>query len=165
MQQRMSIAQAVICKPKILLLDEPFGALDPGVTADMHELILKLWAENRMTIFMVSHDIQESFPLGTRLLTFDKVRHDPQAPEAYGARVTYDMRLERRKSQVSRGDWLIADHIWRGGSARSNAPGNAWLRPLCALQRPAGGPDLLPVWYRSHGLNKSFLRVGENPPS
>jgi NitT/TauT family transport system ATP-binding protein len=44
MQQRMSIAQAVICKPKILLLDEPFGALDPGVTADMHQLILRLWA-------------------------------------------------------------------------------------------------------------------------
>jgi NitT/TauT family transport system ATP-binding protein len=96
MQQRMSIAQAVICKPKILLLDEPFGALDPGVTRDMHELILKIWAENRMTIFMVSHDIQESFTLGTRLLTFDKVRIDPQAPEAYGASVTYDMPLRRR---------------------------------------------------------------------
>jgi NitT/TauT family transport system ATP-binding protein len=96
MQQRMSIAQAVICKPKILLLDEPFGALDPGVTADMHELILKVWAENRMTIFMVSHDIKESFMLGTRLLTFDRLRNDPQAPEAYGASVTYDMPLNRR---------------------------------------------------------------------
>jgi len=96
MQQRMSIAQAVICKPKILLLDEPFGALDPGVTADMHQLILRLWAENRMTIFMVSHDIQESFQLGTRLLTFDKLRHNPQSPEAYGASVTYDLKLARR---------------------------------------------------------------------
>jgi NitT/TauT family transport system ATP-binding protein len=96
MQQRMSIAQAVICKPKILLLDEPFGALDPGVTADMHELILKLWADNRMTIFMVSHDIKESFTLGTRLLTFDKLRHDPQSPEAFGASVTYDMPLNRK---------------------------------------------------------------------
>ena len=99
MQQRMSIAQAVICKPKILLLDEPFGALDPGVTADMHELILKLWSDNRMTIFMVSHDIQESFSLGTRLLTFDKLRHDPQSPEAYGASVTYDMPLTRRPTR------------------------------------------------------------------
>lgn len=101
MQQRMSIAQAVICKPKILLLDEPFGALDPGVTADMHDLILKLWADNRMTIFMVSHDIKESFTLGTRLLTFDKLRHDAQSPEAYGANVTYDMPLTRRPSLAS----------------------------------------------------------------
>ncbi len=100
MQQRMSIAQAVICKPKILLLDEPFGALDPGVTADMHELILKVWAENRMTIFMVSHDIKESFVLGTRLVTFDKLRDDPQAPEAYGASVTYDMPLHRRAAAL-----------------------------------------------------------------
>jgi NitT/TauT family transport system ATP-binding protein len=95
MQQRLSIAQAVVCKPKILLLDEPFGALDPGVTADMHALILKLWMDNRMTIFMVSHDLSESFTLGTRLLTFDRVRVDPQAPERYGASVTYDLPLRR----------------------------------------------------------------------
>jgi NitT/TauT family transport system ATP-binding protein len=95
MQQRLSIAQAAICEPKILLLDEPFGALDPGITADMHDLILKLWRGNGMTIFMISHDIQESFKLGTRLLTFDRLRHDPQAPEAYGASVTYDLPLRQ----------------------------------------------------------------------
>ncbi len=95
MQQRLSIAQAAICEPKILLLDEPFGALDPGITADMHGLILKLWRDNGMTIFMISHDIQESFKLGTRLLTFDRLRHDPQAPEAYGAGITYDIPLRR----------------------------------------------------------------------
>lgn len=97
MQQRLSIAQSVICEPKILLLDEPFGALDPGITADMHELILKLWAARRMTIFMITHDVQESFKLGTRLLVFDKLRHDPQAPEAYGASVTYDIPLKHDK--------------------------------------------------------------------
>ncbi len=93
MQQRLSIAQSVIRRPKILLLDEPFGALDPGITLDLHKLILELWAANEMTIFMITHDIKESFQLGTRLLVFDKVRHDPQAPDAYGARVTYDLRL------------------------------------------------------------------------
>jgi NitT/TauT family transport system ATP-binding protein len=98
MQQRLSIAQSVICEPKILLLDEPFGALDPGITADMHEIILRLWERNRMTIFMITHDLKESFELGTRLLVFDKVRHDPQAPEAYGARVTYDIPLTRSRS-------------------------------------------------------------------
>ena len=96
MQQRLAIAQAAICEPKILLLDEPFGALDPGITADMHQLILKLWRDNGMTIFMISHDIQESFALGTRLLTFDRLRQDPQAPEAYGASITYDIPLRRR---------------------------------------------------------------------
>ncbi len=93
MQQRLSIAQSVILRPKILLLDEPFGALDPGITLDLHELILELWAANGMTIFMITHDIRESFQLGTRLLVFDKVRYDPQAPDAFGARITYDIRL------------------------------------------------------------------------
>jgi NitT/TauT family transport system ATP-binding protein len=96
MQQRLSIAQSVICEPKILLLDEPFGALDPGITADMHELILKLWETKRMTIFMITHDVRESFQLGTRLLVFDKRRHDPQSPERYGATVTYDIPLKGR---------------------------------------------------------------------
>ncbi len=94
MQQRLSIAQSVICEPKILLLDEPFGALDPGVTADMHTLILKLWNMHKMTIFMVTHDVQESFELGTRLLVFDKVRVDDQSPEVFGATITFNIPLK-----------------------------------------------------------------------
>jgi NitT/TauT family transport system ATP-binding protein len=98
MQQRLSIAQSVICEPKILLLDEPFGALDPGITADMHKLILKLWNMNKMTIFMVTHDLQESFALGTRLLVFDKVRVDPQSPEAFGATITFNIPLKGHRT-------------------------------------------------------------------
>jgi NitT/TauT family transport system ATP-binding protein len=94
MQQRLSIAQSVICEPKILLLDEPFGALDPGITADMHAIILELWNAHKMTIFMVTHDLKESFELGTRLLVFDKVRIDPQAPEAFGATITFNIPLK-----------------------------------------------------------------------
>jgi NitT/TauT family transport system ATP-binding protein len=94
MQQRLSIAQSVIREPKILLLDEPFGALDPGITADMHTLILKLWNLNKMTIFMVTHDLKESFALGTRLLVFDKVRVDPQSPERFGATITFNIPLK-----------------------------------------------------------------------
>jgi NitT/TauT family transport system ATP-binding protein len=98
MQQRLSIAQSVICEPKILLLDEPFGALDPGITSDMHTLILKLWNMNKMTVFMVTHDLQESFALGTRLLVFDKVRVDPQAPDAFGATITFNIPLRGRRA-------------------------------------------------------------------
>lgn len=95
MQQRLSIAQSVISEPKLLLLDEPFGALDPGITADMHRIVLELWRRNRMTIFMVTHDIKEGFTLGTRMLVFDRPRYDDRPPESYGARITYDMPLKK----------------------------------------------------------------------
>ncbi|UAW98996.1 ABC transporter ATP-binding protein [Halopseudomonas nanhaiensis] len=93
MQQRLAIAQALVKAPRILLLDEPFGALDPGIRKDMHELLLDLWKQTGLTVFMVTHDLSEGFTLGTRLLVFDKVRNDPQAPGAYGARITYDIPL------------------------------------------------------------------------
>lgn len=91
MKQRLAIAQALLGRPRILLLDEPFGALDPGIRADMHELVLNLWRELHLTIFMVTHDLKEGFSLGTRLWVFDKLRHDPQAPNRYGAGITYDL--------------------------------------------------------------------------
>jgi len=97
MQQRLAIAQALIRRPKILLLDEPFGALDPGVRLDMHELITELWREHGLTILMVTHDIKEAFKLGTRVLALDKRRHDPHAPHRFGATVVYDFPLEEKK--------------------------------------------------------------------
>ncbi len=101
MQQRLAIAQAFIMQPRVLLLDEPFGALDPGIRKDMHALLLQLWSETRMTVFMVTHDLSEGFNLGTRLLVFDKVRIDPHEPNAYGARITYDIPLnEARMAEV-----------------------------------------------------------------
>ena len=97
MQQRLALAQALVMKPRVLLLDEPFGALDPGIRRDMHELLLKLWHETGLTIFMVTHDLKEGFTLGSRVLVFDKVRVDPHAPQAYGARITYNIPLERNR--------------------------------------------------------------------
>ncbi len=95
MQQRLAIAQTLIKNPRVLLLDEPFGALDPGIRQDMHALVQSLWQRTGVTVFMVTHDLQEGFTLGSRLLVFDKVRHDPHAPEAYGAQITYDIPLDR----------------------------------------------------------------------
>jgi NitT/TauT family transport system ATP-binding protein len=100
MQQRLAIAQALIKRPRILLLDEPFGALDPGIRGDMHQLITRLWREHGLTIIMVTHDIKEAFGLGTRVLTLDKRRHDPHAPHRYGAGVVYDLELTRKQAVV-----------------------------------------------------------------
>jgi len=95
MQQRLAIAQALAKQPRVLLLDEPFGALDPGTRAQMHALIKPLWREHQMTIVMVTHDIKEAFGLATRLIALDRPRKDPQAPERFGARITYDLDLTR----------------------------------------------------------------------
>ncbi|MGJ5134775.1 ABC transporter ATP-binding protein [Bradyrhizobium oligotrophicum] len=95
MQQRLAIAQALAKQPRVLLLDEPFGALDPGTRAQMHALIKPLWRQHNMTIVMVTHDIKEAFGLATRLIALDRPRKDPQAPERFGARITYDLDLTR----------------------------------------------------------------------
>jgi NitT/TauT family transport system ATP-binding protein len=96
MQQRLAIAQALVKRPRVLLLDEPFGALDPGIRADMHVLIRNLWREYSLTIVMVTHDIREAFTLGTRVLALDKRRHDPHAPHRFGATAVYDIPLRNR---------------------------------------------------------------------
>ena len=103
MKQRLAIAQALIRQPRILLLDEPFGALDPGIRADMHQLILKLWREHKLTVFMVTHDLSEGFYLGTRLWVFDKLRRDPHSPEAFGASITYDLPVIRKTTEAQPG--------------------------------------------------------------
>ena len=100
MQQRLAIAQALITHPRILLLDEPFGALDPGVRLDMHELITNLWREKGLTILMVTHDIKEAFKLGTRVVAIDKRRRDPQAPHRYGSTAVYDFPLDKPNAAI-----------------------------------------------------------------
>jgi NitT/TauT family transport system ATP-binding protein len=104
MQQRLAIAQALIKRPRILLLDEPFGALDPGIRADMHALISRLWEEYSLTIVMVTHDIREAFTLGTRVLAIDKRRHDPHAPHRFGATAVYDLPLTKPARKIAADD-------------------------------------------------------------
>jgi NitT/TauT family transport system ATP-binding protein len=108
MQQRLAIAQALVRRPRILLLDEPFGALDPGVRLDMHDLITGLWSKHGLTILMVTHDIKEAFKLGTRVLAFDKRRRDPQAPHRYGSTAVYDFPLDRKSTPPVELELLVA---------------------------------------------------------
>jgi ABC-type nitrate/sulfonate/bicarbonate transport system ATPase subunit len=67
MQQRTALARALANDPKILLLDEPFGALDNQTRSLMQELLLGIWEESRKTVLFVTHDIEEAIFLGSRV--------------------------------------------------------------------------------------------------
>ena len=67
MQQRVAIAATLILQPRILLMDEPFGALDPGIRLRMQELLIQLWNELQSTVFLVTHSVEEAVYLGDRV--------------------------------------------------------------------------------------------------
>ena len=86
--------------PRILLLDEPFGALDLGTRSAMHELLVSLWERTCMTVLMVTHDLEEGFRLAKRVIVLSKTRWDPQEPDAFGATVAEDLVLEGADSRI-----------------------------------------------------------------
>jgi NitT/TauT family transport system ATP-binding protein len=110
MQQRVAIAQALITRPRILLMDEAFSALDPGTRKDMQRLIRDLWRATGTTILFVTHNTHEALRLGTRVIVLAK-----ESPES-GSRVMLDLavpepcheeempRLIHRLESVSEGD-------------------------------------------------------------
>jgi nitrate ABC transporter ATP-binding subunit len=68
MKQRVSIARALAICPKVLILDEPFGALDPITREELQDELLQIWRENQVTVLMITHDIDEALYLSDRLV-------------------------------------------------------------------------------------------------
>jgi NitT/TauT family transport system ATP-binding protein len=91
MQQRVAIARALMGKPQILLMDEPFGALDAQTREVMHDLILHVHHLERSTIVFVTHDVEEAIYLGHRVVLM--------APRPGRIDSIYDVPLPRRREQ------------------------------------------------------------------
>ena len=70
MRQRVAIARTLILKPSVILMDEPFGALDPATRHNMQDLLIELWHEVQATVFFVTHDVNEAVFLGDRCYIF-----------------------------------------------------------------------------------------------
>lgn len=107
MQQRLALVQALIRQPRVLLLDEPFGALDPGIRGEIHVLMKKLWKETGVTIVMVTHDLREAFLLGTRVVVFDRLRNKPEEKQRYGATISQSIEVHRRHVPGQAGDEVL----------------------------------------------------------
>lgn len=104
MRQRVAIAQSLIMKPKILLMDEPFGALDPGTRENMQLFLLELWEEFRMTIFFVTHDLEEAVFLGTRILILSQYYTDDRGDGHQvnrGAKIVFDTALAKEAQSTA----------------------------------------------------------------
>lgn len=74
MRQRVAIARAMVTKPRLLLMDEPFGALDELIRDELNDELLRLWGETRMTVLFVTHSLTEAAYLGQKIMVMARDR-------------------------------------------------------------------------------------------
>ncbi len=72
--QRVSLARALVNSPDLMLLDEPFSALDALTRIEMHQLVIDLWRAHSMAVLIVTHDVDEALSLADRLVVLDEGR-------------------------------------------------------------------------------------------
>ena len=107
MQQRLALARSLSYKPRILLMDEPFGALDALTRQEMQLLLTQVWEANRMTVMMVTHDIEEA------VFTADRVVVFTPRPGRVREEIKIDLPRPRTQEMISTpGFQRYVSHIW-----------------------------------------------------
>ena len=108
MRQRVSIARAFATKPELLLLDEPFGALDALTRGMIQEELIKIWGETQQTVFMITHDVDEAILLSDRILL---MTNGPQARIAESVKVSIPRPRERTSIIHHPNYYKIRNHL------------------------------------------------------
>lgn len=94
MRQRVAVIRALIAKPRILLMDEPFGALDPGTREDAQMFLLELCKETGMTVFIVTHDLEEACYVGSRIIVVSQYYEDDRGDDSpQGSKIVWGAKL------------------------------------------------------------------------
>jgi nitrate/nitrite transport system ATP-binding protein len=108
MRQRVSIARAFATQPELLLLDEPFGALDALTRGMIQEELIKIWNETQQTVFMITHDVDEAILLADRILL---MTNGPHARIAESVKVSIPR--PRKRTDIIHHDayYLIRNHL------------------------------------------------------
>ena len=100
MQQRVAIAQALMMKPPVLLMDEAFSALDPSTRASLQQQLREIWQESRPTVLFVTHNTSEALLLGTRLIILGPHRETGPRHD-HESNVLLDMPLPQCSDTIS----------------------------------------------------------------
>jgi len=108
MRQRVSIARAFATQPQLLLMDEPFGALDALTRGMIQEELIKIWQETQQTVFMITHDVDEAILLSDRILL---MTNGPQARIAESVKVSIDRPRNRTDIIHHPGYYKIRNHL------------------------------------------------------
>ena len=108
MRQRVSIARAFANQPKLLLLDEPFGALDALTRGTIQEELVKVWSQTEQTVFMITHDIDEAILLADRILL---MTNGPQARVAESVEITIPRPRNRTEIVEHPNYYAIRNHL------------------------------------------------------
>jgi len=97
-RQRVALARALVSEPAVLLLDEPFGALDALTRIDMHQLLERIWQQHRFTAFLITHDVAEAVALADRVLVLRE------------GELVLDARIDLPRPRRMHGDPEVARH-------------------------------------------------------
>ncbi len=108
MRQRVSIARAFATQPKLLLLDEPFGALDALTRGVIQDELLKIWSEAKQTVFMITHDVDEAILLADRVLL---MTNGPKAHIAESVQINIPRPRNRATIVENPGYYQIRNHL------------------------------------------------------